>query len=637
MLGGIQFGSGLASGIDFRSIVDAILEAERFPIRRLEDRIDLFTRAKQSVTDLSNLLGDFETALGDLKNSAVIGGRTVTLSEETTSFSASAGPDAATGTYSVEIQQIAQAHRVRANGLADRFSPLVSDGTITIQSGSNEQISIDVSAANGNNSLQAVADAINGADEGVVATIVNDGTNDVLVVRAQKSGVDNALTITDSTNLGLADAGNELQVAQNAELLIDNIFIESQSNTVSSAVQGVTLTVTGTTTNPIDVTIGEDVEGAKQALRDFVEAYNAVNDFFDAQFGSATSQLASPISSSSIVRNLQRTLQGIVVGGVTGIPDGKIDSLAELGVAIADGTGRLEFKESTFDDIVEQGRFDDARAVLQSSGSTTDPAVVFLGSNSKTVAGTYDVVITSGSESAQVAGGAAIGAGGINQNENLTITLNGDSTVVALAKNDTITDIVGKINTALSGAGIAATASDVGGVLTITSDNEGSTEDLTVVSDRNANGNGKSTEIGTTPLNDLGADLAGTIGGYAADVVGNEMIGADGTPVDGLRVRVYATDESIAAKGGDFGQVGFSKGVVDLFLSEIDRINDPFDGTIKSIQDGFEASIETLRDRVERIEDRLLVREELLVRRFAFAEQAISSLQQMMASLEQRF
>ncbi len=634
MLGGIQFGSGLVSGIDFRSIVDAIIEAESFPIRRLESRIDTFTRAKQSVSDLQALLGDFESSLRDLKSSAAIGGKTATFATEQTAVGASAGPEASTGTFTIDVSQIAQAHRVRSDGLADRFSPFVADGTITIQSGSNDPITIDVSSANGNNSLQAVSDAINNADSGVRASIVNDGTNDILVVRSEKTGTNSALTISDSTNLNLDVGTNELQGAQDSVATVDGIQVTSQSNTLSTAIQGVTLTLSGTTATPVELTISEDVEGAKQALTDFVDGYNAIADFFDAQFGSATSQLASPIAGSSIIRNLQSRLQGLVVGSVTGVPDGSISSLSQLGVQVADRTGRLEFKASTFDDIVEQGRFDEVRSVLQSSGSTTDPAVVYLGASSRTEAGAYDVQITSVAAAAQITAGAAVGMGGINKDETLTITLNGDSTDVALLKNDDAQAIVDKINAALSAAGIEATASQTSSVISIVSNDVGSTESLTVVSDQNAVGNGKSSEIGTTPLSADGTDLTGTIGGFAADAVGNELIGADGTPVDGLHVRVFATAESIAAKGGDFGQVGFSQGVVDLFLEQIDAINDPFEGTIKSIQDGFDSTIESLRDRIERVEARLLTREELLVRQFSAAEQAISGLQQMLASIQ---
>ncbi|UCF67830.1 MAG: flagellar filament capping protein FliD [Acidobacteriota bacterium] len=635
-LGSIAFGQGLASGLDFRSIVNAILEAERFPTRALQRRIDSFTAARDRVQELSDLLTSFNGSLEDLKSSSTIGGKTATLSDAEAGLSVSVNPSADVGSYSIEVTQLAQAHRIRSDGFTDRYSPLVGDGTITIQSGDNELITIDVSADNGNNSLQAIADAINTADEGVVASIINDGTSDILIVRAENTGADNSLTITDTTNLNLTDPANELQAAQDAELTVDGVDITSASNTVGGAIKGVTLTLMETTIGAVTLTIGEDVDGAKQALRDFVEAYNEVSEYFDRQFGTAEFQRASGLAGNTLVRNVQRQIQGLLTGRVTGIPEGNIDTLAELGIVVADGTGRLEFEESTFDDLVEQGRFDEVRAVIQSTGSTTDSAIVYLGAGSKTVAGTYDIFVTQAAERADVRGKFAVRSEGIDNDETLTITLNDDTIDVGLTTGDTIDVIVGRINDALSAAGMQASARSDSDVLVIEADEYGSAYTLTAVSDRPATGAGRSTGIGKRPITDTGVDVAGTIGGEVAEGVGQVLIGPDDTDVDGLRVRVYATAESIAAKGGDFGSVGYSEGLAERFIDAIDGITDPFEGTIKSIKDGFEESIESLELKIERVNERLVRREELLIRQFAAAEQAISQLQLFQATLQQR-
>lgn len=634
-LGSIAFGQGLASGLDFRSIIDALIEAQRAPVRLLQQRVDGFNRAKSAAEDLSGLLETFSGRLDDLRSDSSVGGKTATLDDDT-ALTATARPSATTGTYQIDVTQIAHAHRVRSDGLADRHSPLVSDGTITIQSGSNDLITIDVSEANGNNSLQAIADAINNADAGVVASIINDGTYDILIVRSEETGTENALTITDTTNLNLDSASNVLQSAQDAQLTIDGVSITSSSNTVTGAIQGVTLELTAETTSTVTLTVGNDVDGAKQALRDFVEAYNEVNDYFDENFGSSELRAASPVSGNALIRSIQQQLQSILTGSVTGIPSGRIDSLAELGVVIADGTGRIEFKESTFDDLVEQGRFDEIRSVLQSSGSTSDGSVVFLSAGSNAVPGTYAVQITQAAERAEVRGGAAIQAAGISSNETLTITLNGSSTDIALAAGDTISTIVSKINSGLDSAGIDAFAEDDNGVLVIKSDEYGSQYTLSVVSDQAAAGDGSTTEIGTTTQTDTGIDVAGTIGGETGVGAGQVLIGPDGTDVDGIRIRVYATASSVASKNGDFGTVGYSRGIADSFINLIDDITDPFEGTIKSITDGFQNSIDSLQDRIDAINLRLSRREELLVRQFAAAERAISQLQQMQASLQQQ-
>lgn len=632
-LGSVQFGQGFFSGLDFRAIIDAVLNAERVPIKSLKARIDTFEKAKSSFSKFSGLLDDFTSKLDGLNTSAQVAGKTASLSDSNAPFTASAGSDAAAGSYDIDVAQIAQAHRIRSDGMTDRYSPLVSDGTITVQAGGHEAITVDVSAANGNNSLQAVADEINNADEGVIATIVNDGTYDVLVLRSEESGTSHAMTVTDGTNLNLDEAANEIQAAQNASLTIDGIAITSQSNRITSAIQGVTLDLSGATTSTVGLTVGEDVETAKKSLQDFVDAYNEVNDYFDQQFGTAEFRQTSAVAGSSTVRSVQLELQGIVTGSVTGIADGKLSSLSELGITIADETGRLEFQSSKFDDLVSDGRFDEVQAVMMSTGSTTDSAVRFDSSSRHTVAGTYAVTVTQAAEQANVAGSTAVQAGGISQNETLTIELNTASTTVDLAAADTIDDIVTKINAALSNAGMAATAYSSSGILSIRANDYGDDYTIRATSDVADNGDGASTGIGTTQLTDTGIDVAGSIGGEIAQGIGQQLSGADDTDMDGLIVTVYATAASIAAKGGDFGTIGVSRGVLDAFADKIDGITDPFDGTIKSITDSYDDSIEVAQTRIDAMEQRLTRREELMVRQFSAAEQAIAQLQQLQQSL----
>ncbi len=634
-LGQIQFGSGLASGINWSQIVDAIIQAESYPIQQLQERIDTFERAKSSFNELKGLLEDFQSALEELKADDSLGGYRATLSSED-ALTATASSSASPGIHTISVSQLAKAHGVRSNGLSDRYSPLVSDGTIEIQAGGYEKITIDVSAANGNNSLQGIADAINAADQGVVASIINDGSSSILVVRAKETGTEHALTITDTTNLDLDESSNELQAAQDAQLVVDGISITSSTNTVTGAIPGVTLNLTDTTTSDVTLTIEEDTDATKEAIESFVEAYNKVNDYFDRQFGTADFQKYSAVAAGNSVRNIQWQLQSLLTQEIGGIPDGNVNTLAELGIVVADSTGRLEFRSSYFDDLVDQGRFDEVKAVLRSSGSTTDSSVVFVTAGTNTASGTYDITVTTAPERAEVAGSTAIQSSGIAQDETLTIGVNGTTTTVDLSAGDTVDTIVQKINNALDAAGLEAVAYSDSGVLKIRAADYGSAYTVTAVSNVADAGDGSSTGIGTTELSDTGVDVVGTIGGQAAEGVGNELIGADGTDMDGLVVRVYATPDSVTAKGGDFGQVGYSRGAADAFISVIEDLVDSYDGTIKSITDGYDDSIEAAQERIERIQARLARRREILTKQFSMAEAAISQLNQAMSSLSGR-
>ncbi len=633
-LGAISFGQGIASGIDFRAIVDAIIAAESQPIKKLQARVDSFTKAKNSYSEIDKLLKDFESKLQEIKSGGSFGGKLATLSDKDAPLTVSAGSGAATGVYEIKIDEIAQSNRIRSATQSDKDSPLVSDGTITIKSGTKDTITIDVTAANGNNSLQAIADSINGADAGVAANIINDGTGAILVVRAKDSGTANALTITDKTNLNLDDAGNVLQAAKNARIVVDGVTVTSQTNTVSGAIAGVSLNLTGTTATKFQLTVADDLEASKDSLKSFVDAYNKVNDFFVKNFGSSTEIGASAIASSSIARNLQRQVQSLVTGSVVGVPSGNLSSLSELGITVADRTGKLEFNADQFSKLVDQGRFDEIRAVLLSSGSTSDPSTRYVSSSPKTKAGTYAVTVRTAAERAEVGGSTAIGAGGLTANETLSISLGTSRVDVALTAGDTAAQIVTKLNAALDNAGLGATAYSDAGKLALRTDDYGVLQTISVVSNVADAADGQSTGIGITALTDTGVDIVGTIGGVAAEGKGNSLVGADGTDADGLIVKVYATAASIAAKSGNFGTVGFSQGSADRFIQAIDRITDPLDGTIKSAKDSYDASIETNKARITAMQDRLAVRQEILIKQFSAAEQAISQLKAYQSSLQ---
>ena len=225
--------TGLASGIDTRAIIDAIINAERQPIERLREQQSRLGFQKSALDSLGSTLNSFEKSLRDLSSSSTFRARTSSVSDET-ALTARAGTGAEPGLYDLTVTSLATADKYVSSGLVSPDQGLVGDGTLTIQSGTNDEISIDVSAASGNNTLEDVRDAINAADAGVSAAIVFDGTEYLLSVRATETGTANALTITDSTNLDL-DTNPAVQTAANAQFNIDGIDITSSSNTITDS------------------------------------------------------------------------------------------------------------------------------------------------------------------------------------------------------------------------------------------------------------------------------------------------------------------------------------------------------------------------------------------------------------------
>jgi flagellar hook-associated protein 2 len=95
------------------------------------------------------------------------------------------------------VSTLAQAKTMASTGFANATSTATGTGTITITTGTGDPKVVAITSAN--SSLAGVRDAINNANAGVTATIVNDGsaTPFRLLITANDTGTANAFTITD--------------------------------------------------------------------------------------------------------------------------------------------------------------------------------------------------------------------------------------------------------------------------------------------------------------------------------------------------------------------------------------------------------------------------------------------------------
>jgi flagellar capping protein FliD len=100
-MAGLQL-SGLASGMDWQSVVEQLMELERFPIRRMEAEKALNDQKNIELSILSSKLDQVSSAADKLTDSSLWNARSVALSDSDTSLiSVSAGTGTLTGEYVV--------------------------------------------------------------------------------------------------------------------------------------------------------------------------------------------------------------------------------------------------------------------------------------------------------------------------------------------------------------------------------------------------------------------------------------------------------------------------------------------------------------------------------------------------------
>lgn len=171
---GSQSIEGLMSGLDVTSIVDSIIESERKPVSIMEQSRDFKT---QQVGAYQAVLAKFlsmETAAGLLQRESQFERYSVSVSDETV-LTATSGSNVATGNYKVRVQQLAQNQQIASQGFDDVTDSTFGTGTIELSLGDSGSLVIDIDSTN--NSLTGIKDAINDADIGVTASIINDGSS----------------------------------------------------------------------------------------------------------------------------------------------------------------------------------------------------------------------------------------------------------------------------------------------------------------------------------------------------------------------------------------------------------------------------------------------------------------------------
>jgi flagellar hook-associated protein 2 len=275
-------GVGVTSGIDYNSLINAAVEAEKQPLYRVQTQQTTNKSQVSLLQDLNTKLLALQDAMSSLKDPAGL-----QLKKATTStygdLNATATADATSGSYSVEISQLARSHKVITEGVADASTTSISAGagTLVMKVGSGADISVNLTAGM---TLTALKDAINGKNAGIKASIISDGsaTNPYrLILAADSTGSANAIQITHN-DTSIAALNN-----------LSGGIIEAAYSKTSNAFDGtatVSGTYTGTTSKSfvVQMTTGGAVGDAKfKVSEDGGVTWSAADSFTTSASGTA--------------------------------------------------------------------------------------------------------------------------------------------------------------------------------------------------------------------------------------------------------------------------------------------------------------------------------------------------------------
>ncbi|OIQ12531.1 flagellar filament capping protein FliD [Neomoorella thermoacetica] len=182
MASGIYF-SGLASGLDTESIITQLMDLERIPLTRLQQRKNQYNVEKNAWHDIYTRLSSLQSKLGDLKLASTFTGMKAT-SSNTLALTATAASNAPAGSYQVSIIQLAQAHKVASQNLvygteAQLLTDTFTDATYTSSVATLNNLTQDTAngllklASGATGSITSNAINVNAANGGRLALTVN--------------------------------------------------------------------------------------------------------------------------------------------------------------------------------------------------------------------------------------------------------------------------------------------------------------------------------------------------------------------------------------------------------------------------------------------------------------------------------
>jgi flagellar hook-associated protein 2 len=348
---GTIISSGVGSGLNVQELVGQLVQAEGQPQTQRLDLAEAKAQAKLSaLASLRSALSTFRGAVDQLKDLEAFRGRQVALTS-TDFISATATTSAAPGSYAIEVERLASAHRLASQAFATADTA-VGTGTLRLARGG---AAFDLQITSENSTLAGIAAAINDADgnPGIVATILTGVDGARLILRSTETGATSNLVVTQTGgDGGLAaltyDPANsianltEIDPAQDARVLIDTFAVESPTNTISGAIPGLDISLLDTNAvgETTTLAIEYDEEGARAMVGKLVESYNALIDAVASVASyDAETKTAGPLFADAGLRNIVFQLRRELGRSLDGL-DGPFQNLSQIGIG-AELDGKL--------------------------------------------------------------------------------------------------------------------------------------------------------------------------------------------------------------------------------------------------------------------------------------------------------
>ena len=352
---------GAGAGFDTKKIVEALVNAERAPTEaRIKSRISesesKISGLGQAVSIL-NVVKDAALQLNDAKDFKTF----AVSNSQTSAFSASSTTSARAGSNNITVSQIAQEQRSVSNGFASETAAFNAGSiTLSLAVGATSPTTTDITVTDA--SLQGTVSAINAANLGVTAEIVDTGVagDRYRIQLIGETGAEQAFSLTsDDESISFSS----VQAATDAQLNVNGIDFTRSTNFIDDVLTGVSLSLNTVTDGAASLSINQDNTQARANIVDFVAIYNEAQRQMKELANSSTD---GALAGDSIFRSLTSSLRNIVLGSSSS-GSGDITNLSDMGISVS-RSGELSVDDAKLDDALSNNYSD----VIQMFSANTD-------------------------------------------------------------------------------------------------------------------------------------------------------------------------------------------------------------------------------------------------------------------------
>ncbi|MCK7578317.1 MAG: flagellar filament capping protein FliD [Chromatiales bacterium] len=654
---------GAGSGIDIKSLVTQLTAVERAPKdQRLDARKEKLEAQISGYGQLRSAFDTFKGSLTALSNGDLFNARSATVPNSDVITANKVEPGAQTGSYKIEVLEVASAQSLAMTSNAERNGALNKSGELTIRFGewtydgdtgapagfalNNDRNALTVSIEAGD-SLTSIADKINAGNAGVQAAVIKVDDQFQLMLTAP-SGRSNAMEITAGPGaVGLDDflfntttqSATETQKGQDAQLKVNGLTVTRQTNEINDVIAGFSFTINkkGNAGESLNFSITTDKSAADQAIRDFVEAYNTFQKATQELVGFTRDKddnlVRGGLAGDSTARTMINRLREQIGGSVPGAQGG-FTALTNVGIR-TERDGSLTINETDFKNAFDKN-FNLLEGLFASKMSSTSSAVEVKAGTfaSRAVAGTYDVEITQDPTRGQITGNAlthdfSAPLDASDPAADYSFRINVDGTNSGLIQltgtyqnvEELRADLQARINgdPSLKAADVAV---DVEYDADTNQFNFVSREygSVSKVSFTSAGAQMAELGIETALTGTQGLDVKGTINGVEGFGAGNVLLPAVDSPAYGLNLTVGAG----ATAQGKF-QISFSRGVAGELANMIDNFIGST-GSIKTRESSIQKQLDGIKEERTLLDRRMEGFQARLMTQFMAMENIVNSL-----------